>query len=63
MKEVRFLFHDGSEYVIRPSNVGDTIIGVLAHKIMHDMNRHFGYTSAVLMEQKISFILSYNYYS
>ena len=39
VNEITITFDDGSKYILCENKVGDTIIGVKAHKVMHELNR------------------------
>ena len=55
MKQVDIKFEDGSEYIIRPDGLGDTIMGSIAHDIMFKMMKAHDYKEAS-MKEKILFI-------
>lgn len=57
MKEVSFKFIDGSEYIVRPNGIGDTIVGDIANSIRHRMNIAYAY-NPVPYKQKIQFIVN-----
>jgi len=59
MKEVTINFADGSYYIVRGVNVGDTICGDLAHVIMFKMQHAL--PTPVLITEKVRFIMDQCY--
>ncbi len=57
IKNIEIVFHDDSYVTLRPGGQGDTYFGEHAHKIMHEMNRHFNYGNPSF-EEKLAYIRS-----